>query len=239
MNDDEILKFLSQRFAKLDQFNLVSMTYLRETEDNDICESWYDDIKETLGADWLECGCTKVVMHFLECPEVVMKVPLHGHMSEDDEWYLEDTTRSFMQADFYREDSPDNWDYCKAEHDLYHRAVAASVSEFFAPMDYLGNVRGFRVYTQPILKVYDIDKRFSGEHIKKAEKIRDSTKTKRIISKPIVAWFINRYGEEKTSDFLRFLNENDIDDLHSLNFGMTDNGCPKLLDYGGYRDDFF
>ena len=49
---------------------------------------------------------------------------------------------------------------------------------------------------------------------------------------------LKKYGKEKVDKFVDFINEFDVNDLHSANVGFRNNGDPVLIDYSGWCHEF-
>ena len=114
---------------------------------------------------------------------------------------------------------PDNYDFviktgrsdigykqCCHEALAYQRACESGVSEYFAR--YIGSFQYHNHIFYVFEKIYDIS---------------DSNPE------------IEEYEDELPDSLWRFLNENNIDDIHNENYGFRDDGSIAICDYAGYK----
>lgn len=146
-------------------------------------------------------------------------------------------------------DSCFNGNYCEREADFYKKACECGLGEFFAGSYYVGEVCGFDLYAQEYAKpneevisesFYDYVRNNSGycredyeydyeydEDITDA--VCDMNDEDRIyaIFESVVPW-------NTILSLVDFINENEINDLHSGNWGITIDNRVVIFDYSGY-----
>ena len=141
--------------------------------------------------------------------------------------------------------SVEDKDYCSIEADNYEKAVEEGLDEFFAAI--------YEIYEVCIPEEYGCNRRAIFYIQEKAEPDEEKTSCtcKDFICSCCSCKSCEFCGEEgddydrleslfgKTSRLDRlfaFVNEYDINDLHSGNFGYTSDGTVKIIDYSGYEE---
>ena len=187
-------------------------------------------------------GVSKCVIVIPES-EYVIKIPFNGYWEtdeywdeEDEEWYKSDSEEfiPFCGAnyDINCEDASD-WDYCENELIKYENAVDAGMEEFFAKITFYDYVNNYPIYLQEKVKEYSWNNYVYSEE---AEKTYNSNKELQFrLPRQWAILAIDWYGEERYKEFLQYIKDNDINDLHSGNVGFAANGRPVILDYAGWN----
>jgi len=171
--------------------------------------------------DWVsaEWGMTKFVLWENTKP-YVLKIPFRGKMTFKDQ------------------------DYCRIELRNYFRAYETPIEDCFAWVDYLFEYHGCPIY---IMEKVECDEERTESRAFSAycshslsylcgdisqedmyDYFDDSNDRERMIGLLTEEW-----GEEKAENFLDFCSENNINDLHSGNFGYR-NGMLVIIDYSGF-----
>lgn len=239
---NDVLRFFSNRLKKLDEVEMLSLQSMFVWEDgaDAVIMNYYTKIRDKIGAKWVRCGISKIAFYFEELPDMVLKVPVRGHtyLLENNFGDLETVKEEPFDSavDFYGDQY--NWDYCYAEMLLYNSAKRYMVEDFFLPLTFLGTSKKIPVYCQPFVKVSTDGVAVSHDQIKSGKDMGKKTQTGVVLSGRAIAKFVQTHGERDTERFLKFINNKEIEDLHSQNMGMLD-GKVVLIDYGGYRDDIY
>ena len=172
-------------------------------------------------------GASKFII-FLNDYEVA-KIPFNGYWTE--RWNAE--------ADEYDEDLVFEYynttDYCAIEADIYKKAVSAGVECFFAETRFEGRTFSHTpIYVSE--RVYSWEDREkeelcvpSEDSMRKAEEQKYSRLPRKWIAKAY-----EMYDEELVDNFLSFVEEENISDLHRGNLGYRADGSPCILDYSGF-----
>lgn len=202
----------------------------------------YEDFEEATGLKEKH-GCTKIVLFVPNIDEYVVKIPFQGTRycvwNEDTEEYeLDESSGSSFSYANSRVDCQE-WDYCEAEAIIYEMAVAAGVGEFFAKTFYLGDIYGYPIYAAEKIKYewWDLPygkKRVSEDSINKARNLSHCVDID--LNGEALSLFVEQYGYEKTSMFVDFLNELQLEDFHNGNIGFDKDGKLKIIDYSCYDE---
>ena len=179
-----------------------------------------------------DSGATKAVIIPPE-ENFVIKIPFQGFISER---YNRD--RQCWEDEFVRYDSAycsgSEWDYCLSEVEIYKRAVEAGVQQIFAKTEFITTVDGHPIYIQEKAEIFN-----RGEHSHPREQLRKTReKTKDYYCEANEDWLtdvLEYYGEDIFLDFLRFVDDLQLTDLHSGNLGYINNR-PVITDYSGYYE---
>ena len=140
-------------------------------------------------------------------------------------------------------------DYCKIEVENYKKACEVHLEEFFAPTYFVGYFFEIPVYIQK--QVYcddsDIESSFYDWMSKSMEDERDDYNTDddfcdavcdatndMCTADRLLAVFQDYVNSDKIYALLCFCNREDINDLHSGNFGY-DGNTPVIVDFSGYK----
>lgn len=202
---------------------------LDETEDTDgltyEIEQVVSQLKKMHPADhFIWCfGMSKFVVLL---DNLVVKIPFNGYFS-----YIPDpdTGEYPDELDFLKFDYSS--DYCSIEESLYLKAAEAGLGNFFAATIQYGKTADGTPYyiSEKVYTMYDDKATKLRKPSPKGQK--KASKTHLSINKIWLACAIDRYGEKATNRFIKFLEDNGIEDLHSDNIGFRKNGDPVLLDY--------
>ena len=178
----------------------------------------------------VECryGASKFVMLF-DGSNKVVKIPMNGSWSynyNDNADYDDPVWEPFATAD-----------YCALEALIYEAAVEAGLEMFFASTVEAGRTSkgcGVPYYiSERVNTGYDYDYEYEPSDDSK-KKAREMT-NRGSVSIDFVAAALDFYGEVLVKEFLDFVREWEINDLHDDNIGYRNDGSPVLLDYSGFR----
>lgn len=135
-------------------------------------------------------------------------------------------------------------DYCALEAYHYDMAKKYNVQRILLPIEKIASFEnGIKVYRQTKYSTGWYDREYRDKTMSKKAFIsmQDSKQFRKImdsihdqISYEWVARIIQLYGKKFMLSFEQWLNEYEINDLHTGNIGMLNNR-PILLDYAGYR----
>lgn len=193
-------------------------------------------------------GVSKAVVIDPECT-YVLKAGFNGsfyyHYSDniDDENYEEEFEPFFSHEN-----------YCEYEHYIYEEMKKRGFAEFFARVVPVPNTP---YYTQERCNPYSnseqcrydhfCDKNYDSRYNKERTQYEKYKKSSGKIytcfydSLNFVYDLFKTYGEEKTTDFLNFLQKEKFgisQDMHTGNFGYRlSDGTPCLIDYSGWCED--
>lgn len=162
----------------------------------------------------------------------VIKLPFDGQMEEWEDYNEETEEYDIWQESFHNFEI----DYTAKTYDIYTLAVEAGVEEFFADIDILGlNFNNQLIYTQKYVKPR-AEQTTSKHPSEGSLRIARSLKQEKYIpfESDWIAVCIDMYGEEKFNKLMSFINELNLNDFHTNNYGYTKDGKPMLLDYCGY-----
>lgn len=162
----------------------------------------------------------------------VIKVGFDGMVNEWDEWDAE-------KEDYiwHEEYSPFDIDYCSKAYEIYDLAYEAGLGDLFAKMDILGKsfnnqIIWTQTYVTSISNGGKSSTQPSEESIIKAQEM--SQKTYIPFQSKWCAAVIENYGIDTFKRLLTFIDEQDIHDLHTGNYGYTKEGLPCILDYSSW-----
>lgn len=142
------------------------------------------------------------------------------------------------------------------EIEVFQAAKAAGWEKYFVPVKYINSFdfgdRTAIIYTQKKVSFFkDNDWHFEDEIDSQSEELSETYDkifpNYRIIrkdggfsyivrSKKLVAFFLYRENKVLLKDFLDFLMEERVNDLHSSNFYISQNSGLQIFDYSGYDD---
>lgn len=239
-NKKEIIDIVSNHLKDLSIANIVECGGGEQGSGDAI-----DDIVHSskMKFEWYDYGVSKIVFYFSDIPDYVIKIPFQFYYNYEYDYKQDDYIETgeleeFSYADY---DAPfDNlnlWDYCETEAEYYNIAYFSHVDECFAGTEYLCKIQNHPIYISEKIEFVLSDNRGT---IKPSDKAFCTANKWTVNSEyglqKAMPYFIDAYGEEKASEFLRFLNNNPIEDFHSGNFGFDKNGKIKLIDYSGWND---
>ena len=196
----------------------------------------------------VQCGVTKVVV-IPNDSNFVLKTPLNGcyrevevdpDYEEDDDKYIFNDYREdfepYMGAELPHISTPENWNYCALEVEVYEKAKEEGLADMFAETSYFGTHNGRKFYTAEKCTPYSDEVRTPSEYsVNYTRSMRAEKREWARMCTDITALFVDDYGEERTAALLAFLEENSIDDLHSGNV-MISLATNKIVlsDYSGF-----
>ena len=167
-------------------------------------------------------GASKMV--FL-LKDVVVKLPFNGY-----EYYSwdEDNLRYRDEPEF---EYNAHTDYCAMEENIYTYAEEAGVECFFAKTKTAGYTKNGQVYYTSERADYEFTKD-SSDYNDLAIELLDKYDV--WMCNTWLADAIVYYGVKAVKEFLAFVKEMEINDLHDSNVGYRADGSPCLIDYSGY-----
>ena len=221
---------------KLEKVNLKNLVLFSELPAD--LQLIADGLCDSIGAEWIEFGSTKMVISFSEYPNYVFKIPLRKDPYSGEE-------AEFCNANDFLPQELSDWDYCAAEAWLYERAYDEHVDSFFAETSFLLEYIDYELGPHPIY----IAERYSNYDFKEIAATRGYNNRNIIdemidvssLDMPIylLNLLLETHSYESMSDFCHFCKKYHIDDLHSMNLGMqdsTDLSTIKIIDYSGFKD---
>jgi len=133
--------------------------------------------------------------------------------------------------------------YCRRECEFYKEACKEHLERYFAAEYRIGAIHGVDIYLQE--KVTPDEKRISfdlREHIMNVYNIECCSEEELeeaiqdgIDCSDVEDIYYAVTGEKIEDELLYFLDENNIDDLHTGNWGFTEDGRVVIFDYSGYN----
>lgn len=135
-------------------------------------------------------------------------------------------------------------DYCEAEVRHYKKAKVCGLDDIFTKTVYIGTINGIDVYACE--RVSETSTHYGkvspqlSRYLKKTTFSEGEDKKYPVgVFRNIEYWlkeFVRYYGAKKYFDFVKFIKEEGINDLHGGNVGYI-NDRPVIFDYGGYYED--
>lgn len=259
MNKSEMLNFLDNKFRNCNpEFLKLSQVYFEDSDEN-YFRDFIKQIANTIGADWVNSGCSKSVFHFKEFKDYVFKIPYIGAaFIEDEDWehyklcaeenrvpmfFCFDDVTLYKNANnngFYPVDAND---YCAAEEYIYRIARKYKVNQMLTKTTFLGFVCDIPVYVSSYAGTPYIysSKKQDNKTVKTARDMIDKSRKEHnnICNEFYVtecSIFIETYGRKATQRFIEFLYQEKISDLHTGNYGYDALGNLKIIDYSGFHD---
>lgn len=204
-------------------------------------DAWgiYEAVKDDFSCK-LCSGVSKAVLYFPDMDKVV-KVPFNGSIAEIEKWDAQSDEYFYEWDAIQFEYSPamnSNWDYCLAEVDIYTDAESYGLGECFAKTELIGQIHNhYPVYAQEKCSIFRYQKREYSEEKRKSIKnyLSSTTRNSNTLSELWLSDFLEYFGKEVLDDFLDFLDERGINDLHNSNIGYIGDR-PVLIDYCGWYD---
>ena len=177
--------------------------------------------------------------------DYVVKIPINGSYGD----YSYSESGSYLGYDddmenWYDGGFDNSWDYCLTEAYLYEDACEWGLEAAFA-----GTIKiNDNIYVQEKATIFgeisekrriesklDFSSNGYTDYIYSLiRQCRTYVSTDRLAESWMID-FINYHGEEKFLDFLEFINENCINDLHWSNIGYIGDR-PVLVDYSGFNN---
>jgi hypothetical protein len=178
----------------------------------------------------IDYGVSKYVIFFDD--DTVIKIPFNG------QWYYncdyeDENDEEYCFSEFRCKD------YCAVEEEIYNRAYDEGLEMFFAATEFIGNgkcgkpfYKSERVLCLQSREGYD----FANSH-NPSQKSKDKANERADYTPLPFGWLARAYeyyGEALVERFIKFIDENNITDLHDGNLGFRKDGAPVLLDYSGF-----
>lgn len=173
-------------------------------------------------------GASKLVIDFDENLDYVVKIPFAGYID-----YYEEEFFEFCKAP----DRADGNDYCKAEVVRFKDAEEEGLDFLFAETSIMGFVKGHPIYKQPKCVSFE-DTPYPDLPAAIVSRTAKACSESYVDTRLDLSWLtqiFESYGKQILLKFLRFLDDEDISDLHQGNFGYC-NGDPVLIDYASFYD---
>lgn len=130
-------------------------------------------------------------------------------------------------------------DYCGLEAEHFAEAKRLGLDEFFAATEFVMYCKGIRVYIAERAEVgyerlsSDLYEKLESSGMKENEIIDTICEVDECCE--FMNWLVPYYADsDKADELFEFLNESDINDLHSGNIGYIGERL-VLIDYSGYR----
>lgn len=182
--------------------------------------------------DWNH-GISKFVLLF---DKEVVKIPFNGSFDElyDENGNIYDT----VFEEFY---GAEDGDYCKRELTVYNEAVIQGVEQFFAKTWFIG----YTANHTPIYGAEKVKPFYDSGARKKSKPSQDSIQAAFFkkeeeninwIDNDWLARAIDWYGSEAVNNFISFVEEMEINDLHTENIGFKADGAPVVFDYSSFNE---
>lgn len=225
---DEIFKALNNH----------SCLYEEMEFSNECGEESYDDIYEAAMESNIPfevaSGASKYVIIPNDGDEVI-KIPFNGQMDEsyNDEGKYED----YIFFPFECAGVENGWDYCQREVVIADAAEEEELEQCFAITRRIGLVNGYPIYAQEKAEVWSAAHDY--DEYSEEKKSTTSEKCKQLgvgcFNSCWLSDFLDYFGEDIFQKFMKFIDKQNIGDLHSDNIGYIGNR-PVLIDYSGYWD---
>lgn len=205
--------------------------WARYYEDGCEDEDWYGEFALECKAEFIEHGASKIVLFYSEFPDIVVKIPFCGEYIED-----EDSYKDFEGSNRFFPIDEDN-NYCAGEVYIAQQAVIRGFEDMFAMTYYLCDIDNTPIYiSEKVPNSWWTNRNWKNKHysLKVADNIYSQIQDF-ILTKDVIATFVDVYGKEKTYNFISFLFDYKISDLHNNNIGFTKDLKVKLIDYSGFN----
>lgn len=162
----------------------------------------------------------------------VIKVGFNGMMDEWDDYDYEKD-----ESNWKEEFNPFDFDYCSKAYEIYDAAYEEGLEMFFAEYKVLGvtftnDTLWTQTFVTPISANSESSRKASEDSLKKAQSMSHEKYIP--FNNDWLALAIDLYGERKVERLLAFLEDGNIHDFHSGNYGYDREGFPKLLDYSSW-----
>ena len=173
-------------------------------------------------------GTTKLVL-FFDDANFVVKIPLRGY----------NTNADFLFAG----GAGSTWNYCGVEAELYTKAKAENISQFFAETYLLAEIgeSKYPIYVQE--KVNDFWDYYyytpiacPAKNAKEINEICTKLQLDTLLRREWLNDVLKKSNKNILTKFLFFVKENSINDLHEDNIGWTMSGMPVLFDFSGFSE---
>ncbi len=127
-------------------------------------------------------------------------------------------------------------DSCKREEEIYVEAEEAGLERFFAKTVLYDVINGVEIYAQPKLITPPIGKDETVDLSPAASELLGYCDDwNGLCENTLFEEFYITYDVSLLEQLITFINNNNINDLHSCNIGYTAEKEPVFIDYGGYE----
>lgn len=180
--------------------------------------------------------------------DMVAKIPFSGEFyTVEEETLDEDGNEKILENTGF---NYFHTNYCDLSYDLYLDAEDQGLESILAKMEFLGQTKnGVNVYLQE--KVLPLDRDTTiGRYFKSKEERESSSKRLKEVRKKYdntsIDWYhfptnwaaaaLDFYGEAFMVKFIKFIEENELNDFHDGNIGWREkDNTPVILDWAGYN----
>lgn len=211
---EEALKVIKDNLIDLDTSELTEWA----------CDEYIFPYLKDMHCDFA-AGATKFVFLF-EDTDFVIKLPYRGTIYEDE---FSEFCGGFCGS----------WDYCETEVNLYKAAKEAGLERCFAKTTEVGTLNGHPLYAQEKAliwgDIHDINDYSEQKKRSTRERCQSGDKYYYCFHPCWLSDFLDYYGEEMFDQFMDFIEEYVIEDLHSSNLGYI-NGRPVVVDYSSFHN---
>lgn len=202
-------------------------------------------------------GATKLVV-IPRRSKYVIKIPCRASLEyngcwDEDDYYYESGDYNELAWAEYPISGGSGWDYCKTEAELYELAKERGLDKFFAETKFVGYVRGWPIYLQQKCMIYGEEcyNNYPGKNYKRHtnEQIKTAKEKSHVLKQNVFNMFpdvwavdlVNNYSKDEIDNLLDFIQEYNINDLHSNNIGYIYNinnrfNHPVITDYSSYNE---
>lgn len=126
---------------------------------------------------------------------------------------------------------------CQREEEIYEEAEEAGLERFFAKTVLYMIINGVEIYAQPKLITPEDDKDETVDLSPAALELLNSCDDwNGLCENTLFEEFYITYDISLLEQLIDFINNNNINDLHSNNIGYTVKNEPVFIDYGGYQE---
>lgn len=175
-------------------------------------------------------GATKLVLIF-ENTDFVVKIPFTGEYY----MYAENDDDKYQPFTCAGELAEEEWDYCKIEESRFYDAENEGLGICFAKTECIGRINDFPIYVQPKAEIFSYLTKEYSEEKKSSTREKCSEIDADCFNSGWLSDVLDYYGEDIFTKLVKFISDNNYNDLHGSNLGYVGNR-PVLVDYCGYAD---
>lgn len=178
-------------------------------------------------------GCTQFVI--ITSSKDVYKIPFRGMMYRN---YKEDENGDTDWDNYEDELETYRVDHTARAEELYQKAEVARVEDIFSEVAFVGfSSNRYPIYQQEWACTYlDSEPEVSEESTTKANKMKEKTYIP--FTAEWLAVAIQYFGEEYIEKVIKFIDTENIEDLHRNNYGFDKFGIPTIYDYSSFIESF-
>jgi len=161
--------------------------------------------------------------------KTVIKTPFQGFYYGDP--YAEDETE--CNDDYF--ESFDN-NYSEVAVEVYQDAILKGIEEMFSKIERIGfSSNGYPIYKQDYAEsLFSKEIKVKEDSLTRAKEIEDDRYLP--FDTRWLALVIEKYGEEEINKLMDFIEEEQIGDFHSGNYGFDAEGAPIIFDYSDFNE---